>query len=142
MSKGLIAKQAIKIDAPMTRVWDAFVNPDVIKQYMFGTTAISDWKTGSPIVWTGEWQGKTYRDHGVIRRLEPNKVIEYTYFSSMSGLPDRPENYCVVTVEFAHDAAGVIVSLTQDNNPTEQAREHSEKNWAIVLEGVKKLVET
>jgi hypothetical protein len=29
-------------------------NPEIIKQYMFGTNVISDWKEGSPIVWKGE----------------------------------------------------------------------------------------
>ena len=34
-----------------------------------------------------------------------------------------------------------IVSLSQDNNPTEQAREHSEKNWGVMLAGLKQFLE-
>jgi hypothetical protein len=33
------------------------------------------------------------------------------------------------------------VTLTQDNNPTEEARRHSEENWSMMLDGLKKLVE-
>ena len=32
-------------------------------------------------------------------------------------------------------------SLSQDNNATEQTREHSEKNWNMALAGLKKVVE-
>ena len=58
MQRGLIAKATITINAPVERVWDALVNPGIIKQYMFGTEVVSDWEEGSPIVWKGEWQGK------------------------------------------------------------------------------------
>jgi hypothetical protein len=33
------------------------------------------------------------------------------------------------------------VSLTQDNNATEEARPHSKKNWAMMLGGLKKFLE-
>src|SRR5437868_2047444 len=66
MKKDLIAKTSVVINAPKTKVWHALINPAAIKQYMFGTTAVSDWHEGSPIVWKGEWQGKAYEDKGVI----------------------------------------------------------------------------
>jgi uncharacterized protein YndB with AHSA1/START domain len=48
-----VAKSSIMIDAPAAQVWDALVNPAAIKQYMFGTNVISDWKKGSSILWRG-----------------------------------------------------------------------------------------
>jgi hypothetical protein len=33
------------------------------------------------------------------------------------------------------------VMLTQNHNATEAARTHSEKNWNLMLEGLKKFVE-
>jgi hypothetical protein len=33
------------------------------------------------------------------------------------------------------------VVLTQDNNPTEQVREHYEKNWTMMLSALKQFVE-
>jgi hypothetical protein len=39
------------------------------------------------------------------------------------------------------DGAETTVSLSQDNNETEQAREYSEKNWKMMLDGLKKLLE-
>jgi len=141
MNKQFIAKQSIVIDAPAGKVWDALVNPEMIRQYMFGTNAVSEWKEGSSIVFRGEWQGKIYEDKGVILRLEPERLIQYTYFSSLSGLPDTPEHYHTITVELSSRGTQTVLSLSQDNNASEHEREHSEMNWGIVLKGLKKLLE-
>lgn len=138
----LIAHSSITIAAPAQKVWDALVTPSTIKEYMFGTTVISDWKEGSPIVWKGEWQGRKYEDKGVIRQLTPCRALQYTHFSPLSGQPDRPENYHTVTIQLSPDGHQTRVSLTQDNNPTEEARSHSEKNWGTMLEGLKRVVES
>ena len=55
MDKGLVANASIVINAPLGAVWDALVTPEAIKQYMFGTTVVSDCKEGSPIRWKGTW---------------------------------------------------------------------------------------
>lgn len=141
MATTFIAKASIQISAPLSKVWDAFVNPAIIKQYMFGTHVVSDWKEGSTIVWKGEWQGKAYEDKGVILKLVPEKLLQYTHFSPMTGLPDTPENYHTVTIELSVQKTHVLVSLSQDNNTTEQAKEHSEKNWGMMLTSLKALLE-
>jgi hypothetical protein len=58
MDKELIARASVTINAPSEKVWDALVNPEAIRQYMFGTNVVSDWREGSPITWRGEWQGQ------------------------------------------------------------------------------------
>jgi uncharacterized protein YndB with AHSA1/START domain len=141
MNENLIAKTSITINASRTNVWNALVNPEAIKQYMFGTTAVSDWKEGSPIVWKGEWQGKAYEDKGVILQLIPGWTIQYSHFSPLSGLPDKPESYHTVTIELSDQGTLTHVSLSQDNNPTEQEREHSENNWGMMLTSLKKFLE-
>jgi len=141
MDKKFVAKRTLVINAPVAKVWDALVNPRMIKQYMFGTNAVSDWREGSPIVFRGEWEGKRYEDKGVILRLEPGRLIQYSYFSPLSGLPDTPENYHTVTVELSSQGTRTLLSLSQDNNASEQAREHSEKSWGIMLASLRDLLE-
>jgi uncharacterized protein YndB with AHSA1/START domain len=141
MYRKLVAKQAVVINAPSSKVWDALVNPEIIKQYMFGTNAVSDWKKGSPIVFKGEWQGKTYEDKGMLLQVEPERLIQYSHYSPLSGLPDNPENYNTVTVELSDAETRTILLLSQDNNPTELEREHSKKNWGMMLMTLKKLLE-
>ena len=141
MSKGLVVTKSILINANPTAVWDALVNPKKIKQYLFGTETISDWKVGSRITYKGEWQGKQYEDGGMILQLVPGKIFQSTYWSSMSGTEDKPENYATVTYELTQEAGGTLLSLTQDNCKTEEQRKHSEENWGMVLEGLKKVAE-
>ena len=49
VSRGLVAETSITINTSVARVWEALVNPDVIRQYMFGTNFESEWEKGSPI---------------------------------------------------------------------------------------------
>ena len=141
MNQNLIAQSSVVVDAPAESVWQALVSPPAIKQYMFGTTVESQWKAGSSITWKGEWQGKRYEDKGVIVHAEPGRRLEYTHFSPLSGLADRPENYHTVTVELSPEGRGTRVSLLQDHNATEEARLHSERNWTTMLQGLKRYVE-
>ncbi len=137
----LIARASTTVHAPASAVWRALTDPQLIKKYMFGTTVVSDWKKGSPVVWKGEWQGKPYEDKGVILELEPGRRLQYSHFSPLSGQPDVPENYHIVTVELKPQGAGTRVSLEQNGNPTEEERDHSAKNWAMMLEALKAVVE-
>jgi uncharacterized protein YndB with AHSA1/START domain len=141
IAKNLIAKALVSVDAPVVKVWNAFVNPKIIKQYMFGTEVISNWIAGSSIVWKGEWQGKQYVDKGTILKMEEERMIQYSHYSPLSGKPDVPEHYHTVTVELSNKGNQTVISLSQDNNANEQAREHSEKNWKTMLESLKKLLE-
>jgi len=141
MDKNLTARASITINAPAARVWDALVSPEDIKQYMFGTNVVTDWREGSPISWKGEWQGKSYEDKGVILRFEPPRILQYSHFSPLSGLPDKPENYHTVTIEISSEGNQTRVSLAQDNNATEEARKHSEKMWEMMLAALKKFLE-
>jgi uncharacterized protein YndB with AHSA1/START domain len=141
LNADLIAKTSITIDASIEKVWNAFVDPEVIKQYMFGTTVLSDWREGSAIVWKGEWGGKSYEDKGVILRLKAPRMLQYSHFSPLSGQSDSPENYHTVTVELSPDGAATRVDLTQDNNSSDEGRAQSEKNWQMMLAGLKQLLE-
>src|ERR1700722_1454680 len=141
MQKNLVAETPISIHAPIAKVWDALVNPETIKQYMFGTDVVSGWKEGDPIVWKGTWEGKKYEDKGVILKLEPGRTLQYSHFSPMSGLPDTPQNYHTVTIQLTGEGNQTLVSLSQDKNSTEKEREHSEKQWGMMLSSMKKLLE-
>lgn len=141
MNNSLTAKQTIKINATPSKVWDALTNPSLIKQYLFGTETVSDWKKGSRITYKGVWQGKEYVDGGTILEIIPNKIFKSTYWSSMSGTEDKPENYATVTYELAEEGNSTILTITQDNIKTKESKEHSEGNWGMVLKTMKDLLE-
>lgn len=140
-TQNLIAKAVTTIDAPKADIWDALVDPVAIKQYMFGTTVTSDWKEGSKIAWKGEWEERPYEDKGVIKQLKPGRLLQYTHFSPLAGLPDTPENYHTVTIELFDAGHQTRIILTQDNNANEEERAHSQKNWEMMLAKLKQYVE-
>ena len=137
----LILRKTISIKAPASKVWEALTTPEWIKKYLFGTETISDWKVGSPIIFTGTWEGKEYKDKGTILKFEKEKLFQYNYWSSFSSLPDLPENYAVLTFELSPRGSNTELSLTQDYIADETALEHSSKNWDGVLGGMKELLE-
>jgi uncharacterized protein YndB with AHSA1/START domain len=137
----LIAYCSINVIAPVDRVWRALVTPAAISEYMFGATVVSDWLEGSSIVWKGEWNGQPYQDNGVLLKVKPERTLQFTHFSPRSRLPELPENYHTVTIELAAEGSRTDVVLSQDNNPTPEARAHSEKNWNLMLAGLKRYVE-
>lgn len=137
-----VATATVEIDAPPARVWTALTDPAEIEKYMFGSHVVTDWKPGSPIVWEGEYEGKRYEDKGEIVEIKPARRLKVTHFSPLSGQEDVPENYHTLTYEL--EAAGPVtrVALSQDNNPTAEAAEHSKANWEKMLSGLKEVVET
>jgi uncharacterized protein YndB with AHSA1/START domain len=141
MKSNIRAQVKTSINASINKVWDALTKPEIIKQYFFGTNTTTDWNVGSPIKFSGEWEGKTYEDKGTILAFEPRKLIKYNYWSSMSGIEDKPENYVIVTYELSGEDHNVTLTVTQENIPDEKMKEHSIENWKKVLEGLKKVVE-
>lgn len=141
MGENLIARASTTINAPADEVWKALIDPEAIRQYMFGTNVVSDWREGSPIVWKGDWQGESYEDKGHILQFKPGRRIQYSHYSPLSGVPDLPENYHLVTIDLTPEGKKTLVSLTQDKNTTEEERDHSQQNWESILAALKKHVE-
>lgn len=135
-----ITRTSILIHAPLEKVWEAVTKPEIVKQYFFGTNLETTWEVGTPILFKGEWEGKEYVDKGIVQSFVPEKSLSYTYKSSSDESPDVPENYQLVTYQVDPRDVGVELSISQTAETQEKA-DHSEKNWCMVLEEVKKLLE-
>lgn len=141
MNNAFPTKTSITINAPTSRVWEALTDPSLIKQYLFGTDVTTDWRVGHPITYTGQWEGKKYEDKGEVIQKEVGKLLVTTYWSSLSGLPDIPEYYKTVRYELSPEGNGTRLTIIQTNNDSKEDASHSEENWKMVLEGIKKLLE-
>jgi uncharacterized protein YndB with AHSA1/START domain len=142
MPTDITTSASIEIHAPGTHVWKALTSPELIEQWFFGVRTETDWREGGPIVHRGELNGRPYEDRGTILRVEPEWLIVHTHWSSVSGLPDAPENY--QEVEWAltgheDDATELVVSET--NIPSEDAKAMSERAWEAALRSLKDLLE-
>jgi uncharacterized protein YndB with AHSA1/START domain len=138
---GIVATASIEIEAPASRVWTALTEPDQIAAYMFGSRVETDWEVGHPITWNGEWEGKPYQDKGQVLAYDEPERLSVTHFSPLTGQDDLPESYHTLVYELDENDGVTTVSLSQDNNGSEEEAEHSRANWQMMLDGLKKQVE-
>jgi uncharacterized protein YndB with AHSA1/START domain len=139
--KAIIANAKIDIDAPASKVWDALINPELVRQYLYGAEIVSNWYKGSPIVFKGVWNGRAYADKGIILEIEPGKLLKVTHYSPLSGLPDVPENYHMVTYQVSEAGGKSTLAITQENNRDQAEVDESERTWGTILGNIKALLE-
>jgi uncharacterized protein YndB with AHSA1/START domain len=137
----LTAKSSVLVDAAPSAVWAGITDPELISKIFFGARVDTDWQEGSPITFSGEWDGKPYVDKGEILRVEPERLFQYTYWSPLSGTGDTPQNYATITFRLAPRDGGTELTMTQDNVADEAGRTQAESNWQMVLDNLKQEVE-
>lgn len=126
------------VNAPLSRVWNAWSNPDDIKQW---NTAQDDWHTthstvdlregGSFLSRMEARDGSVGFDfEGTYTRLVPERTIEYR-------MSDGRE----VEVQFVESADGVAIRSTFDAE-TENPPEVQRQGWQAILENFGRHVES
>lgn len=141
MTGKYVATSTITIEAPAHRVWSVLTDPDAIKEFMFGTDVLTDWKVGGPILWRGVWDGKAYEDRGRILEFEPGRRLVVTHFSPLSGQEDAPGNYHTLTWTLKDQSGVTVLALSQDNNASAEEAQHSKSMWDSLVAGVKAIAE-
>ncbi len=144
MENDLVVRSSVSIDAPASRVWNALVNPEITKKYMFNCEAISGWKIGDSLAWRSASDGIVYVK-GTILKVEPEKLLQYTTFDPNGGLNDVPSNYLTVTCNLSSEENRTTLSVSQGDFATaENGQERFEETvggWNRVLAKIKEVVE-
>ncbi|MES2590790.1 MAG: SRPBCC domain-containing protein [Bacteroidota bacterium] len=146
----LFVKNSIRINAPVSKVWDALVNPEQTKKYMFGCETISDWAVGSELLWKGSYEGKDMVFvKGNIVSIEPEKFLEYTTIDPNSTIDYISENYLTVTYSLIEENHQTTLTVKQGDysKVAEGDRRYNEaynggEGWNPILIEIKKLVES
>lgn len=141
MGTGYEATSSVVIDAPRERVWAVITDPEAARAFMFGTELVTEWAVGEPIRWRGVWKGEPYEDHGTLLELDAPRRLVHTHFSPLSGEPDVPEHHHTLTWTLDEDGSATVLTLTQDNNATAEAAEHSKGMWDSLVAKVKEIAE-
>jgi uncharacterized protein YndB with AHSA1/START domain len=148
MSKQLIVQNDIRINAPISKVWDALINPEQTPKYMFGCKAISDFIVGNSIEWNATVEGKeTTFVTGNIVSFEPETLLAYTTFDPFGKYEDIPENYLTVTYTLSADNGQTLFTVTQGdyalvaNGEQRYYEAITEGGWSSILVDIKNLVE-
>ena len=141
MEKFIVRKE-VKINADISKVWDALTNPEMTRKYFFGCRVYSEWKEGSPIEFKDDTGNAVVR--GNIIKIKAKKLLEYTVFNLESGLRFNPSDFSIITDELSFDHGITTLLITDDVGNAPGAKERykkSEKGWASILKGLKKLLE-
>ncbi len=148
-TKPLIIKNEIIINAPAAKVWDALVNPEKTKQYMFGCETVSEWKEGSRLEWKGSYEGKEMVFvKGEIVKIVPGKHLTYTTIDPNSSIADIPENYLWVKYDLEEQPGKTRFTVQQgdyskvaEGDKRYQEAYNNGEGWNPILVEIKKLVE-
>ncbi|MBC9929804.1 SRPBCC domain-containing protein [Chitinophaga qingshengii] len=134
---------SVQIQASAGKVWEMLTQPDKISLWMMDTPVqvYSDWKTGSPLVFRGDLHGLPYEHKGIIVTLEPEQVLAYTHWSTLSERPDEPGEYGVITFRLTGTGAATVLDFTQTNTGKYATHQHIKFYWTIALGLIKKLCE-
>ncbi|MVM30774.1 SRPBCC domain-containing protein [Spirosoma sp. HMF4905] len=137
--------QTVSINASASTVWRHLTMPDLMKQWMLDTDMvidiITDWKAGSPIRMKGTMHGIAFENTGTILIYDPDKTFQYSHLSSLSHLPDAPENHCVLTFTLTSIGHLTQLTLTITNFPTDAIFRHLDFYWRTAIELLKEAVE-
>ena len=146
----LFLNNRIIIAAPIEDVWDALINPEKTKQYMYGCETVSDWQVGSALLWQAEQEGAIMVFvKGHILRINAPHHLTYTVIDPHANIDDNAENYLTVTYDLEAQADGQTeLKVTQGDYDlvAEGSRRYAESNatgegWLPILRGIKALVE-
>lgn len=136
--------KTIIINAPSYAVWEALIDIDEMKAWMaepeLDLEIITDWKIGNPIVIKG-FHHVRFENRGTVLQFERDKILAYNFLSSLSRLPDKPDNYSIVEFRLTPLESQTSLRLTLRNFPTEAIFRHLDFYWNTTLETMKKWIE-
>ena len=140
------ASKTIEIDAPTVKVWNVLTNPEWMKKWMAEPETeiniLTDWTVGNPIVMYGKLHSRIkFENKGRVLQFEREKILQYSHLSSLSRLPDEPNNYSIIGFQLAPIDNRTNLTLTLSNFPTEAIFKHLVFYWNVTLEILKRKIE-
>lgn len=139
--RGAIATAETTVHAGRDKVWAALTDPEQIAAYSGGARVTTSWRVGEPIIWSGEYNGRAFEDHGEVLTYDEPNVLSVTHYSPLMGQDDRPENYHTLVYTLGAGGDDTRLSLAQDNCTDSAQAEQFSANWQATLQALKEHVE-
>lgn len=125
-------------------VWQALTQLDAMQRWMADPALRlqiqTDWTVGGPIRITG-FHHVPFENRGRVLHCEPERRLSYCQLSSISRLPDNPENYSIFDFRLSAIAEGTNLEFSASQFPTESIYKHIEFYWRVTLVVLKRFVE-
>jgi uncharacterized protein YndB with AHSA1/START domain len=138
-------RKSIRLNASLTAVWEVLTQPELMKNWMADSEIeiITTWQVGSPlIINVQEISHKTaFKNTGIVLQYLKDRILEYSHLSSLSRLPDQPENYTLIRFTLQQEEDHTRLDLDLSNFPTESHYKHIDFYWSVTLEVLKRFLE-
>jgi uncharacterized protein YndB with AHSA1/START domain len=137
LTQGL--KEEITIHALGTKVWNVLTSPHYTKQYLFDGELISDWISGSSILYKFEREGNAEVVYqGKVLHIVPGISLQFTFPAI-----DNPEaGNSTLSYELIPHSNGIQLKLTNEViYQSEELYKIMLQNWRMVLQKIKWLAE-
>ena len=134
----------ISIAASARDVWASLTQPELITKWMLDTPLeiLTEWKDGGKLLERGDLHGLAFENRGKILRFDPPIALEYTHWSSLSIVPDLPENYSAMRFDLREMENQTLLTLTMGNLLTFEILKHMEFYWKTALHLLKAVAES
>ena len=109
--------QSIQIAATPDQVWQALTNREAGRIWRSADYE-TDWQPGSAIAITAQIGPKRYRDKGTVLAVDRQTLLTYEFLPRVSGLPDLPESYSVVSFGLVPWDNGTELTVTHTVPPS------------------------
>ena len=138
-------RKSIRLNASPDAVWQALIQPELMKNWMHDSEIeiVTTWEVGSPIIINVQEVSykAAFKNTGIVLQFLKEHVLEYSYLSSLSLLPDQPENYTITRFDLHKEEDHTLLELNLSNFPTESHYKHIDFYWTVTLEVLKRFVE-
>lgn len=144
--------QSIEVAATPEAVWTALTDRESGRIWRSADYQ-TDWQPESPIAIVAQIGPKRYRDKGTVLAAERPYRLRYEFLPRVSGLPDVPESYSVVSFEIEPRGDGVNFTVTHTVPPSpvrkgrnfeigpESGEKHVEFYWRSTLPLLRDVIE-
>jgi uncharacterized protein YndB with AHSA1/START domain len=135
---------SVLINSTVPVVWEMLTDPKMMSLWMgepeMQIEIETNWKLNSPIIIRG-YHHVRFENRGVVLEFEKDKRLCYTHLSSVSRLPDIPENYSKLLFTLKEGPTATELTVTVENFPTESIQKHLEFYWRGTLTRIKAVAE-
>lgn len=118
-------------------VWDALTDPVRMVRWMaepeLGLVVDVDWTVGGRIRLDGHLH-VDFTTHGTVLAVDRPNLLRWTQLSSVSRLPDVPENHATVEVRLAPVPTGTQVEVEVTAPTTRAIQPHMDRYWHVAVD--------
>ncbi len=139
-----MVEHSLLMDSSPEKIWGYLTKPDLMSLWMgdpeMNLVIETDWTVKGQIIVKG-FHHVSFENKGLVEIFEKDRRLKYTSLSSISRLPDRPENYTSTEFSLEPTDGQTRVMVKVENFPTESIYKHYSFYWRGTIIKIKELVE-